>query len=97
MREAAELSSDSSSDYLAQPLENDIFEWHCTMKGPAATEFEGGLYHFRIILPAEYPFRPPSIIMLTPSGRFECGTKICISFTNCKLIALAVPIRRLHE
>jgi len=33
-------------------------------------------------LPAEYPFRPPSIMMLTPNGRFELNTKICISFTS---------------
>lgn len=52
------------------------------MRGPAGTEFEGGLYHFRILLPAEYPFRPPSIMMLTPNGRFELNTKICISFTS---------------
>jgi len=82
LREAAELSSDPSSEYAAQPLEDNLFEWHCTMRGPKDTEFEGGLYHFRISLPSEYPFRPPSIIMLTPSGRFECGSKICISFTN---------------
>ena len=51
-------------------------EWHCTLRGPAGTEFEGGLYHFRILLPAEYPFRPPSIMMLTPNGRFELNTKV---------------------
>jgi len=82
LREAAELAADPSTDYTANPLETDIFEWHCTMRGPSNTEFEGGVYHFRIILPAEYPFRPPSIVMLTPSGRFECGSKICISFTS---------------
>uniref|UniRef100_A0A8H7Y4T3 UBC core domain-containing protein n=1 Tax=Psilocybe cubensis TaxID=181762 RepID=A0A8H7Y4T3_PSICU len=63
-------------------LKDDIFEWHCTLRGPAGTEFDGGLYHFRILLPAEYPFRPPSIMILTPNGRFELNTKICISFTS---------------
>lgn len=82
MQEARELANDPSTDYHAAPLEDDIFEWHCTLRGPAGTEFEGGLYHFRILLPAEYPFRPPSIMMLTPSGRFEVNTKICISFTS---------------
>lgn len=82
MQEARELANDPSTDYSAAPLEDDIFEWHCTIRGPEGTDFEGGLYHFRINLPAEYPFRPPSIIMLTPSGRFELNTKICISFTN---------------
>ena len=46
------------------------------MRGPSGTDFEGGLYHFRIRLPAEYPFRPPSIMLLTPNGRFELNTKV---------------------
>ncbi|KAI0083984.1 UBC-like protein [Irpex rosettiformis] len=82
MQEARELANDPCTDYSAAPLEDDIFEWHCTIRGPSGTEFEGGLYHFRILLPSEYPFRPPSIMMLTPNGRFELNTKICISFTN---------------
>ncbi|EIN07788.1 UBC-like protein [Punctularia strigosozonata HHB-11173 SS5] len=82
MQEARELANDPCTDYTAAPLEDDIFEWHCTIRGPPDTDFEGGLYHFRILLPAEYPFRPPSIMMLTPNGRFELNTKICISFTN---------------
>ncbi|RDX48364.1 UBC-like protein [Lentinus brumalis] len=82
MQEARELANDPCTDYAAGPLEDDIFEWHCTIRGPPGTEFEGGLYHFRILLPSEYPFRPPAIMMLTPNGRFELNTKICISFTN---------------
>jgi ubiquitin-conjugating enzyme E2 J1 len=82
MQEARELANDPCTDYHAAPLEDDIFEWHCTIRGPLGTDFEGGLYHFRILLPAEYPFRPPSLMMLTPNGRFELNTKICISFTN---------------
>ncbi|PIL23797.1 hypothetical protein GSI_13548 [Ganoderma sinense ZZ0214-1] len=82
MQEARELANDPCTDYAAAPLEDDIFEWHCTLRGSPGTEFEGGLYHFRILLPAEYPFRPPAIMMLTPNGRFELNTKICISFTN---------------
>jgi len=82
MQEARELANDPCTDYSAAPLEDDIFEWHCTLRGPAGTEYEGGLYHFRILLPAEYPFRPPSLMMLTPNGRFELNTKICISFTS---------------
>ncbi|KIJ44156.1 hypothetical protein M422DRAFT_252653 [Sphaerobolus stellatus SS14] len=82
LQEARELAADPSTDYHAAPLEDDIFEWHCTIRGPAGTEFEGGIYHFRIQLPSEYPFRPPSIMMLTPNGRFELNTKAgCLSLT----------------
>ncbi|KAG8749548.1 hypothetical protein FRC12_013368, partial [Ceratobasidium sp. 428] len=82
LQEAKELQNDPSHEYSAGPLENDIFEWHATLRGAPDTEFEGGLYHCRVLLPAEYPFRPPSIMLLTPNGRFELNKKICISFTN---------------
>lgn len=63
-------------------------EWHCTLRGPTETDFEGGLYHFRILLPADYPFRPPSLMMLTPNGRFETGTKVCV-FLPSTVIAVS--------
>lgn len=66
MREAIELK-DPTPMYFAQPLEENLFEWHFTILGPSGTDFEGGLYHGRIILPTEYPMKPPSIILLTVS------------------------------
>ena len=39
------------------------------------------MYHGRILLPPEYPFKPPHIVMLTPTGRFEINTKVCLSFS----------------
>jgi ubiquitin-conjugating enzyme E2 J1 len=32
-------------------------------------------------LPAEYPFKPPNIVFTTKNGRFEVGTKICLSIS----------------
>lgn len=43
---------------------------------------QGGIYHGRILLPAEYPFKPPAFMMLTPSGRFQTGVKICLSISS---------------
>jgi ubiquitin-conjugating enzyme E2 J1 len=54
---------------------------HFTIRGAEGTDFEGGIYHGRILLPPEYPFKPPHIILLTPSGRFETNTKVCLSFS----------------
>mmetsp|Transcript_9324 Transcript_9324/g.18462 ORF Transcript_9324/g.18462 Transcript_9324/m.18462 type:complete len:382 (+) Transcript_9324:81-1226(+) len=76
-----ELRIDPSDQYHAAPLESDMFEWHFTIRGPADTEFEGGIYHGKILLPPEYPFKPPDIVFLTPSGRFETNTKVCLSFS----------------
>jgi len=68
MREAKELSA-ATPMYHAQPLEDNLFEWHFTVQGPKDTAFEGGRYHGRILLPPDYPMKPPSIIMLTVSYR----------------------------
>lgn len=54
---------------------------HFTIRGAEDTDFAGGMYHGRILLPPDYPFKPPHIVFLTPSGRFETNTKICLSFS----------------
>eukprot|EP00038_Savillea_parva_P007508 m.170661 g.170661 ORF g.170661 m.170661 type:complete len:324 (-) comp13271_c0_seq1:83-1054(-) len=80
MREARELR-DPTDQYAAGPLEDNLFEWHFTIAGPSDTAFAGGRYHGRILLPTEYPMKPPSIILLTPNGRFEVGKKICLTIS----------------
>ena len=82
MREALEMS-EATSDYSAAPLEENLFEWHFTVRGPEDSDFQvrkyfsgnlrvnilflsqGGIYHGRILVPAEYPMKPPDIILLT--------------------------------
>ena len=62
-------------------MEDDIFQWFFAVAGAPGSEFEGGIFVGRVTLPPEYPLRPPSFIMLTPSGRFETGVKICLSIS----------------
>lgn len=81
MREAEELH-EATEEYYAYPLEDNLFEWHFTIRGPPSTDFEGGIYHGRILLPPEYPMKPPNIILLTPNGRFETNKKICLSISG---------------
>lgn len=76
LSEARELQHDESTEYAAAPLENNIFEWHWTLRGAPGTEFEEGIYHGRVVLPSEYPFRPPSLLVLTPNGRWEVNKKV---------------------
>ncbi|XP_020103306.1 ubiquitin-conjugating enzyme E2 32 [Ananas comosus] len=82
LQEVKEMQSNPSDDFMALPLEENILEWQFAILGPRDTEFEGGIYHGRIQLPAEYPFKPPAFMMLTPNGRFETQTKICLSISN---------------
>ena len=76
------MMKDPSDDFVANPVKDDMFCWHFTIRGPPDTEFEGGLYHGIIKLPMSYPNRPPNIMFLTPNGRFDINMDICLSMTK---------------
>eukprot|EP00960_Hanusia_phi_P038738 753572-Hanusia_phi.AAC.9 len=59
-----------------------MLEWHFVIEGPAGSPYQGGYYHGIIRFPQEYPYKPPSIRMLTPSGRFEPNQRICLSMSD---------------
>ncbi|VDO32120.1 unnamed protein product [Haemonchus placei] len=81
MKEALELREPTEM-YFAQPLEDNLFEWHFTVRGPLDSDFDGGIYHGRILFPPEYPMKPPNVVILTPNGRFELNKKICLSISG---------------
>ncbi|KAK2737944.1 hypothetical protein FQN55_000848 [Onygenales sp. PD_40] len=87
MKEAQELSASSSSPsphFHAHPIsDSNFFDWHFTLVGPPEpSPYANGLYHGRIVLPPQYPLRPPSFRFLTPSGRFEVNREICLSISG---------------
>jgi len=85
LREIRELRASAAREleaFIAEPCEDDIFEFHFAVFGPPRTAFERGIYHGRILLPPEYPFKPPAFVLLTANGRFETGTKICLSISQ---------------
>ena len=67
---------------IATPQENDILIWYYAIRGPLDTPYDGGIYVGKLKFPSEYPMKGPSISMLTPSGRFQINTKICMSMSG---------------
>jgi len=67
---------------VAEPLPSNILEWHYVVTGPPDSPYAGGFYHGKLIFPAEFPFKPPSIYMTTPSGRFKTNTRLCLSISD---------------
>ena len=68
---------------LAKPSSStNILDWYFLIDGPKETSYENGKYLGKILFPKEYPFKPPGIIMTTPSGRFDPGKKICMSMSD---------------
>ncbi|KAJ1438800.1 ubiquitin-conjugating enzyme/RWD-like protein, partial [Ochromonadaceae sp. CCMP2298] len=79
MADIRELQEHPSPRYHAHPLEDNMFEWHFTIRGPSETAFAGGVYHGRILLPPDYPFKPPNIVFLTKNGEICRFTDFQIS------------------
>lgn len=82
MADLRSLSFDPDPNFVAGPLEDDMFTWHFTIRGAQGTPFEEGLYHGKILFPTDYPIKPPDIFFLTPNGRFEVNKQICLNTTS---------------
>ncbi|CAN6178970.1 unnamed protein product [Urochloa humidicola] len=76
------LCKEPPPQIVARPLPNDILEWHYVLEGSKGTPFEGGYYYGKLKFPPDYPFKPPSISMTTPSGRFAPHKRICLSMSD---------------
>ena len=66
---------------IVVPNPDNLLEWHFVVYGLDAP-YEGGVYHGLIILPQDYPKRPPEVRMYTPSGRFLTNQALCLSISN---------------
>jgi len=67
---------------VAEPLPSNLLEWHYVVRGPDDSMYKGGLYHGKLVFPSEFPFKPPSIYMITPNGRFKTDTRLCLSISD---------------
>ncbi|EFA03490.1 ubiquitin-conjugating enzyme E2 J2 isoform X1 [Tribolium castaneum] len=76
------LKRDPVPYITAEPLPSNILEWHYVVCGPENTPYEGGFYHGKLVFPREFPFKPPSIYMITPNGRFRTNKKLCLSISD---------------
>jgi ubiquitin-conjugating enzyme E2 J2 len=76
------LVQDHIPHVTAKPDPGNILTWHFVVEGAIGTDYEGGVYHGKLLFPPDYPFKPPGILFTTPSGRFKPHTKICFSFSD---------------
>ncbi|KAL1233518.1 Ubiquitin-conjugating enzyme E2 [Trichinella spiralis] len=81
-KDAARLARDPVPYVKAMPLPSNILEWHYLLQGPEDSPYAGGFYHGKLIFPSDYPFKPPSIYIITPNGRFKPNTRLCLSISD---------------
>ncbi|KAF8527319.1 UBC-like protein [Gautieria morchelliformis] len=81
-KEYASMQKEPPPFVWAVPDEKNILTWNYIIRGPPDSPYAGGEYHGVLLFPPEYPFKPPGIKMLTPSGRFQTDKRICFSMSD---------------
>jgi ubiquitin-protein ligase len=71
----------SFPNLLLQPTDS-LDTWYFIIHGLKDTDYEGGVYLGKVLLPPKYPFKAPDFQFITQSGRFEINKKICTSFSG---------------
>mmetsp|Transcript_12876 Transcript_12876/g.21016 ORF Transcript_12876/g.21016 Transcript_12876/m.21016 type:complete len:218 (+) Transcript_12876:109-762(+) len=81
-KEYRDIRKNPPAHIRAAPLENNTLEWHYVIEGVEGTPYANGWYHGVLQFPKDYPWKPPSIMMYTPSGRFKEATRLCLSMSD---------------
>ncbi|EER03434.1 ubiquitin-conjugating enzyme E2, putative [Perkinsus marinus ATCC 50983] len=82
-RELQALKKACPAQIDAMPSTKNMLEWHFVVFDlPEDTPYYGGVYHGKLVFPQMYPLKPPAIYMITPNGRFETHTKLCLSMSD---------------
>lgn len=66
MREREKMEQSNNDQFITVPNPNNIFEWHFVLKNIKDSPYQGGQYHGKILIPAEYPLKPPALLFVTP-------------------------------
>jgi ubiquitin-protein ligase len=94
--EEFETQVDPAMGISATPLLENIYEWHCNIKGFEETPYENGIFHLKIEVPKDYPKSSPTVLSMTPfHNAFFSGNKYtsemlqeewCSGFSVCSIL-----------
>ena len=60
-KEYQDLQKEKNSNVQVKLVNNDIRHWKGRIKGPIDTCYQGGIFDVDIIIPDDYPFKPPKM------------------------------------
>mmetsp|Transcript_13677 Transcript_13677/g.32176 ORF Transcript_13677/g.32176 Transcript_13677/m.32176 type:complete len:665 (-) Transcript_13677:53-2047(-) len=81
-RDYEKMQKSPNPQIEVRPSDN-MLVWHFVLHNlPQDCPYHEGCYHGMINFPQEYPHKPPSLRMVTPSGRLQVNTSLCLSMTE---------------
>jgi ubiquitin-protein ligase len=66
IREKEKMQASPNSSFIAVPSSDNIFEWHFLLRNFNDEPYINGQYHGKLIIPVEYPMKPPTLYFITP-------------------------------
>lgn len=84
-KELLTILSDPLPSLSVSPVDDNLQNWTATIKGPADTPYEGGVFRLHIMFPMEYPFKPPKITFRTKIYHPNIGSTAGVNFGHISL------------
>jgi len=81
----------------AIPLNNELTEWDCIIKGPKNSPYENGIFHLLLKIPSDFPFKPPILTFKTKIFHPNVSTNgiICLDILSSKNWSAGIFIQKL--
>eukprot|EP00695_Tsukubamonas_globosa_P000101 TRINITY_DN1080_c0_g1_i1.p1 TRINITY_DN1080_c0_g1~~TRINITY_DN1080_c0_g1_i1.p1 ORF type:complete len:152 (+),score=49.79 TRINITY_DN1080_c0_g1_i1:106-561(+) len=80
-KEMADMAKTGASQFSAGPkTDGDLLNWTASVMGPEGTPYAGGVFQLNVVIPPEYPFKPPTVNFITPifHPNVAADGKICM-------------------
>ena len=65
IKEINDIQKDPPIYISAGPVNENLFEWEALLVGPKDTPYEDGCFVLEILIPHDYPIKPPNVIFKT--------------------------------
>lgn len=59
--EYKEMQQEALENITAGPIGDNMFQWRATIIGPKDSPYQDGVFLLKLDIPADYPFKPPTV------------------------------------
>ncbi|KAF7304656.1 Ubiquitin-conjugating enzyme [Mycena kentingensis (nom. inval.)] len=65
LKELRDIDKDPIEGLSVKAKDEDLFTWNCTIAAASDSPYKSGKFHFTLVLPQDFPFKPPTVTFTT--------------------------------